>query len=129
MIDTEVRLRIALARLMVADELLDNLPGELGTRTALSRGYYGLFHSAQALLLTVNEKAVGSRLKHGTVSSLVRRRWGSAVGQIYEDALTARRLADYEADAKFVLSSVSRQLKTIRTHVHWFCLEAEKWLE
>jgi uncharacterized protein (UPF0332 family) len=114
---------------MVSEELFDNLPGELGMRTALSRGYYGLFHSAYAVLLSVNDVAAGVRLKHGTVSGLVRRRLGSAVGQVYEDALSARREADYEHMARFSPISVSRQLKLIRTHVHWFCLEASKVLK
>src|SRR5271165_1382278 len=102
MIGAEVRSRIALARLMVAEELLDNLPGELGMRTALSRGYYGLFHSAQAALLTVNEKQAGPGLKHGTVARLVRRRWGATVGQLYDDEKSARRDADYEPVTEFV---------------------------
>lgn len=124
----EVQSRVDLARLMVADELLENLPEELGMRTALSRAYYALFHSAQAVLLTVNDKDVGARLKHGTVSRLVRRRWGAMVGDLYESALTARREADYEPEARFSVIAVSRQLKNIRTHVYWFCMEAEKAL-
>lgn len=129
MIEAEVRSRIALARLMVSAELLDNLPQELGMRTAVSRAYYGLFHSAQAVLLTVGEKAVGARLKHGAVSRLVRRRWGSAIGDMYESALTVRREADYEPQANFSSASVMRQLKSVRAHVYWFCTEAEKALK
>jgi uncharacterized protein (UPF0332 family) len=129
MVETEVQSRIALARLMVAEELLENLPGELGMRTALSRAYYGLFHSAYAVLLSVNDVTAGVRLKHRAVSKLVRRRLGSAVGQVYEDALSARREADYESTARFSPILVSRQLKVIRTHVHWFCMEASKVLK
>src|SRR5271165_755262 len=129
MIGAEVRSRIALARLMVAEELLDNLPGELGMRTALSRGYYGLFHSAQAALRTVNEKQAGRGLKHGTVARLVRRRWGATVGQLYDDAKSARRDADYEPVTEFVQTTVSRQLKDIRARVDLFCLEAERVLK
>jgi len=86
---------------MVSAELLDNLPQELGMRTAVSRAYYGLFHSAQAVLLTVSDKDAGVRLKHGAVSRLVRRRWGAMVGDLYESALSARREADYEPEARF----------------------------
>ncbi len=129
MVQAEVQSRVALARLMVAEELFDNLPGELGMRTALSRAYYGLFHSAYAVLLSGNEIAVGERVKHGVVLKLVRRRLGSAVGQTYEDALSARREADYESTAKFSPTSVLRQLKIIRIHVYWFCMEAEKVLK
>ncbi len=125
----EVQSRVALARLMVADELLDNLPEELGMRTALSRAYYALFHSAQAVLLTVNDKDVGARLRHGTVSRLVRLRWGAMIGDLYERALTARRQADYEPEPRFSPILVSQQLKTIRKHVYWFCMEAEKGLK
>lgn len=125
----EIRSRVALARLMVAEELLNNLPGELGMRTALSRAYYGLFHSAQARLLTVGDKAVGPGLRHGTVSRLVRRRFGVGSGQIYTDAMSARHDADYESSQTFDLLSVSRHLKTIRAEVDSLCLEAERVLK
>ncbi len=98
-------------------------------RTALSRGYYGLFHSAQARLLIVGDKPVGPGLRHGTVSRLVRRRFGVVSGQIYEDAYRARLDADYESAQIFDLISVSRQLKTIRAEVDSLCLEAESFLK
>lgn len=129
MIEAEVQARIALARLLVAEELLENLPGELGMRTALSRGYYGLFHSAQAALLVVKDKQAGPGLTHGTVAKLVRRRWGAAVGSLYYEAKEARRNADYEPETEFAPTTVSRQLKDVRTRVHLFCLEAEKFLK
>ena len=129
MIDAEVRSRIALARLMVADELFDNLRGELGARTALSRAYYGLFHSAHALLLTTGDLAPGRRYKHGEISRRLRRRLGRRMGQFYEDVLSGRREADYEPTATFQPLSVQRQLKSVRRYVHWFCSEAGKVLK
>lgn len=129
MLEDELESRISLARLMVARELLDNLPGELGMRTALSRGYYALFHSAQAFLLAVGDKTAGPGLKHGTVSKLVRKRFGAEAGRSYEDAMRTRRYADYEASAKFVPTVVARQMQEICDSVDRFCLEAEKFLK
>ena len=113
---------------MVAEELLNNLPGELGMRTSLSRGYYGLFHSAQAALLAHGDKKVGLGLRHGTVSTLFRKTYGEDKGKIYEDAYLARKAADYESAVTFDPVSVVRQLKTIRAEVDSLCLEAEQFL-
>lgn len=129
MIKAEVQARVALARLMVAEELLDNLPGELGMRTALSRGYYGLLHSSQAFLLTIGQKQAGRDLSHGTVYKLLNRERGAEAGRIYENAMRTRKDADYREAATFEPLSVSRQVKAIRTQVKELCLEAGKFLQ
>jgi hypothetical protein len=97
---------------------------------AMSRAYYGAYHHARALLLTVDVEPK----THGGLSRLLRRHFEEHIGEqavsLFARLQTFRQAADYDAEARFESAEAEAELRRAEAFVQAArdVLESGGWL-